>query len=503
MPRRGRCLKLSPEGDRASLAGARGGLLIAIACLQAGGWLAFHDIGAGLLSAKFALPLVSYRALGCQFFSLGTCLGFVVAAVLPRFRWGTKGRVALGALQVFSCTLCYLCAAMGADQGIVAAEFLISVVSPAALLELLSALLARKGCDGIAASSLLVVVSMTIGHVGARAIMMTGSILLIGIIHGAFVFAGVVGYVAWFKREGGSPLRADRGEKTTFCNLRSFMGQGGRSIGVHIFSYGAIFGIAHVFPTGSGYEAILRSVPFLIGAVCAGVLAVALLRKKGQGVTVHVLWDLVTRLVFPLTMFGFFLMPLVLTAAYPVPAVLSEMSLVLYVLILISGCLAVSRETGISRYAALSFCGVCLFLGREVGSLMTLALHGVVSFDGVSFSVLSACAFLLLTFATLETGVGKGLKTFWGLCEKMDPRAYRDAVVEQRCAALAEQYGLTVREQEILFLLACGYRPRDIGEKLVIAISTARTHIQRIYAKFAVHSERELLDLVQEGGGEE
>lgn len=156
------------------------------------------------------------------------------------------------------------------------------------------------------------------------------------------------------------------------------------------------------------------------------------------------------------------------------------------------------RYVGISLQVA-AFCAVFLSAGKEVGSLATLSVHGFVLFDSVSFSVVSAMAFLLLTLATLEFGVDKGLKTLWGLCEKTAPKAHYEESFERRCDELAGACGLTARERQIMGLLAKGRRPNEIKDELVITIATTRTHIQRIYRKLMVHSERELVDLVQNG----
>lgn len=51
--------------------------------------------------------------------------------------------------------------------------------------------------------------------------------------------------------------------------------------------------------------------------------------------------------------------------------------------------------------------------------------------------------------------------------------------------------GLTSREEEILALLAEGYRYREIGDQLFISLDTVRTHIRHIYEKMQVRSRTE------------
>ena len=62
---------------------------------------------------------------------------------------------------------------------------------------------------------------------------------------------------------------------------------------------------------------------------------------------------------------------------------------------------------------------------------------------------------------------------------------------------LAESHGLTTREREIAGLLARGHSGRAIEERLVISNNTVKTHTRHIYKKLDVHSQQELIDLVE------
>lgn len=75
--------------------------------------------------------------------------------------------------------------------------------------------------------------------------------------------------------------------------------------------------------------------------------------------------------------------------------------------------------------------------------------------------------------------------------------------VEARCTQIAAEHGLTPRETEIFTLLARG---RDVGficAELYISRNTANAHRRAIYSKLGIHSQQELLDIVEDGlGGE-
>lgn len=73
--------------------------------------------------------------------------------------------------------------------------------------------------------------------------------------------------------------------------------------------------------------------------------------------------------------------------------------------------------------------------------------------------------------------------------------------IETRCAQIAAEHGLTPRETEVFTLLARG---RDVGficAELYISRNTANAHRRAIYAKLGIHSQQELLDVVEDGLG--
>lgn len=78
-------------------------------------------------------------------------------------------------------------------------------------------------------------------------------------------------------------------------------------------------------------------------------------------------------------------------------------------------------------------------------------------------------------------------------------REQREAedVVTRRCQTLAQQAGLTGREEEILELLARGRSKAYIADAFIISENTVRTHVKHLYAKLEVHTRQELLDRVE------
>lgn len=67
---------------------------------------------------------------------------------------------------------------------------------------------------------------------------------------------------------------------------------------------------------------------------------------------------------------------------------------------------------------------------------------------------------------------------------------------KEAASRVAETYGLSPRETEILFMLIKGYSDQRIADETVTSYNTVRSHIRHIYTKSDVHNRDELLDLI-------
>lgn len=68
--------------------------------------------------------------------------------------------------------------------------------------------------------------------------------------------------------------------------------------------------------------------------------------------------------------------------------------------------------------------------------------------------------------------------------------------VERNCRAIADEFGLSAREYEILVLLGQGHTTQSLARVLVLSPYTVQTHIKHIYAKIGIHRRAELMDYV-------
>ena len=69
--------------------------------------------------------------------------------------------------------------------------------------------------------------------------------------------------------------------------------------------------------------------------------------------------------------------------------------------------------------------------------------------------------------------------------------------IEESCENVIRRFGLTPREGDVLRLLARGRTSPVIQEKLFLSHNTVKTHVRHIYAKMDIHSQQELIDIVE------
>lgn len=80
--------------------------------------------------------------------------------------------------------------------------------------------------------------------------------------------------------------------------------------------------------------------------------------------------------------------------------------------------------------------------------------------------------------------------------DDLEPSDQENEDGEEVFALIAEDYGLTRREAEVLPYLAKGRSAKVIADALFVSESTIRTHTRRILEKTCLHSKQELIDLV-------
>lgn len=251
----------------------------------------------------------------------------------------------------------------------------------------------------------------------------------------------------------------------------------------------------------------------------------------------------VFRVVYPIVITGFLLLPFLGAYYLNLFAALTYMIFSLVLMLMMMQCAQISRDRGINPIFIYSFFGSVVYLMQSVGFLFGW-LSESLSFFGVDWLFIVAMVSSYVLGMTLLAASGtlfKGLsgraisgsesieflplkrKTALnvGDSDEIPPtrsqeekplrehkaRRHRPSpsedfgVIKDRITkqgfVLQEQYGLSSRETEVMDLIARGNSVATIADKLIISENTVRTHSKHIYTKLDIHKRQELLDLLE------
>ena len=155
--------------------------------------------------------------------------------------------------------------------------------------------------------------------------------------------------------------------------------------------------------------------------------------------------------------------------------------------------IAVLSALAIASYVLAIPSGPLFGIQRAIGSGAMLA--GLLAQFLVPQSTLKTlCALVLACYiaAIVVSTVRYGNKP-------LGERQEKEAVsIRKRCNVLADRYGLSPRETEILAYLGRGRGSNYISEELFISVHTVKTHTKHIHEKLDVHSREELINLIDE-----
>ncbi|WP_162610946.1 helix-turn-helix transcriptional regulator [Gordonibacter sp. An230] len=104
--------------------------------------------------------------------------------------------------------------------------------------------------------------------------------------------------------------------------------------------------------------------------------------------------------------------------------------------------------------------------------------------------MLTSTLLLLLSYLTLFTE--SDLKKLTASRQRIPSGQFM-----QRCTSLAEKHGLSNRETEVMILFAKGRNLDYIRTALCVSKSTVSMHRQHIYRKLDIHSQQELINLIE------
>lgn len=161
--------------------------------------------------------------------------------------------------------------------------------------------------------------------------------------------------------------------------------------------------------------------------------------------------------------------------------------------------LAVARRNPLQSLTVFGWGNVMASLGSILGANLGAAVGSTGGSDG-AFVVSAAVAVAFLGCVLFGLRGFSFSQTIDGIEPVMPLQPANDADPARfghACGALAREHGLTPREQELLALLARGRNNQFIQDELVLTRNTVKTYIKRIYGKLDVHSQQQLIDLVE------
>lgn len=136
----------------------------------------------------------------------------------------------------------------------------------------------------------------------------------------------------------------------------------------------------------------------------------------------------------------------------------------------------------------------------SVGGKILSSWGGTFLFDSSMLVVTIAVLVVVLVALSMALVSDRDFKTSWGITSRNEEVSRSVVDEEQRlsqsCSRIAQRYGLTRREEEVLVLMMRGYTLSRIGEELFIAESTMKTHSRHIYRKVGVGNRNELQEFV-------
>ncbi|NTU88373.1 MAG: response regulator transcription factor [Actinobacteria bacterium] len=145
---------------------------------------------------------------------------------------------------------------------------------------------------------------------------------------------------------------------------------------------------------------------------------------------------------------------------------------------------------------------VSMFGGRETSN----AINDLIVGQYLNEITVNVIIILLVVVVTLMLISEKGHSSMWGMSFIPSDDAEADEEYTKRhaigsiCRSIAEKFGLTAREEEVLLLLAQKSTISEIERELFIAEGTAKAHVRHIYYKLDIHSRDELFELVESYG---
>lgn len=230
-------------------------------------------------------------------------------------------------------------------------------------------------------------------------------------------------------------------------------------------------------------------------------LAGLLIMVYGMWLNSRLSIDLVQFILLGITVVG--LAPLTLADQVPDAMLYGSCVLLMfgftsYDMISLSQLLSVIAAEGMPFYRYFSLGRVANALGVFVGWVLAVALFAAVEVvqDKVVAQMLPLALIVALVVIIMACSYGRraGGVAVRGEAASIDPQG----AWKRSCDELCAEYGLSARECEVFALCAKGRDSAYICNALYISSHTVKSHIYHIYGKMGIHSQQELISMVEE-----
>lgn len=258
-------------------------------------------------------------------------------------------------------------------------------------------------------------------------------------------------------------------------------------LAAHLCVYGLAFGILHVIGGAIARGPHSTNVAVFFACIVTIVCIAFLFLRKSSN---HEIWSKIRSTVFPLSIIGYMLVPLVSNS--DAALAMTEAGNLLYNAIFFIGCFVLMRKTYVDPRAIIAKGLLYKNVGMSIGILWARYSYERTLLDGIYPTLLPVIIVLLLTVATFWVGSDEQIRKIWGLRKNLSPKQYNDRMIQLKTQKITCTYSLTSRESEILLLLTQGMRAPEIAESLGVSVDTVRSHTKHLYAKLDVHSLKEL-----------
>lgn len=278
----------------------------------------------------------------------------------------------------------------------------------------------------------------------------------------------------------------------------------------------ALFLCAGLFSVATGYGLTFNEVshaPISVDVsalVLVGVAAWMLLSGRSDKE------DLLFSFAVLLVVAGFIIAPFTFLTGLPSANALLRIGVRCFDMLVWLVVLAVGRRNLLALLPTFALIRCMSALGTDVGAVAGHTTNDLVGTNGdAAMLIAEAVLFAFVAFLWLGFRKFSFTDTIQGVVSVGSPTA-NDAdasapteesaassaampmlSIEERCAVLGVERGLTEREIEIFAMFARGRNGQFVMEHYVVSRNTVKSHVKHIYAKLGVHSQQELIDLVE------